>query len=968
MPAALNAIYRVKPDRRFLGAVAEVHRLVSGRPADTVRVSHTADGWSIAYGGEPVGVLPDLPGFTEGTAVLSAWASHLLERYPLAADSVATKDLDAAGVLINLLDVPLLAAGLGRVNLGWQNRHQAAWLPMATRGLTLLAIQVPRVETEADPLLARALAAAALAHAAGQGAMLNERALLAFHMGYAAEAAALGNGLPRDDPIRLLVSRDTAALHVATAAAPAPPLTRHLYLLDLAGEGDDDHFLAGLRQGLVDHPTSGMLGTAVGLARFETDASLVPLVPVQLAAEFEAIARRPGVLERVRRWLLRRLLQAQPKPSVTWTEALSGEAAGGEALATFERDLSALDSLFSGPFLDGGLLGGYFRAQLHAAFERTCIHYVDGLASAPASSEFVQSLASAPSGLWGDAVNWCRLRASLEAGQDVVDPLIENLESARGLSEPAVRRSMDDIGPRLRFHDPRVVVMARAAFRRLDSRPGHLSRLGIAASDRLRDLPLADRLDGRLLTLARTEYPLLAAWYARSHGDVEGLQTMAADRAFERRARVQAVRYLVELNGDTAGAIATLDGVVAEDPEDWLARDDYIRFLDSARRPADAARIAGEWLEHHDQTRGFDYLFAAADLARQYQRLGRLREARSLLEPLQGSYQLGVMERSALIALDLGEVAAAEDLGTRVVARYPNSPYARVTLAKVRWTQRRYADAARVLNDQQQSLVDSDWGSAIAPDFVGFFSRRPAEAELAFGALLEAGVSASKLSRLPAAAADSGYLPLALALQQRLVNGSPDEALYLDLYRYTVAARGKHAAVALLRQRWSPAEARQQSLSIYRQRWYDLLWDLDPEMDDGVDGSYMWLLRTLAWLQTPERDPEHYARLVGFYRRLDPRWYHVVGQYLLGMQTEATVLILTDTPHRRTEASYYLGVKALSERRYANASDWFRVTVEAYNEHDWEWLWAKDLLQAWAATGRELTTAVPLAAARPPGR
>ena len=64
--------------------------------------------------------------------------------------------------------------------------------------------------------------------------------------------------------------------------------------------------------------------------------------------------------------------------------------------------------------------------------------------------------------------------------------------------------------------------------------------------------------------------------------------------------------------------------------------------------------------------------------------------------------------------------------------------------------------------------------------------------------------------------------------------------------------------------------------------------------------------------------------------------------------------------------SYYLGIKALSERRYRGASDWLRVTVETQSVRDWELLWAKDLLTRWSGAGRELRVAVPRVAAKAP--
>src|SRR5204862_8222448 len=96
------------------------------------------------------------------------------------------------------------------------------------------------------------------------------------------------------------------------------------------------------------------------------------------------------------------------------------------------------------------------------------------------------------------------------------------------------------------------------------------------------------------------------------------------------------------------------------------------------------------------------------------------------------------------------------------------------------------------------------------------------------------------------------------------------------------------------------------------------------------------------------------------------RFYQLAGRCLVGLVPDATLLPFASTPHRRAEVSYYLGIKALSGRRYRDASDWLRVTVETQSVRDWELLSAKDLLTRWTGAGRELGVAVPRVAAKPP--
>src|SRR5207247_1252924 len=86
-------------------------------------------------------------------------------------------------------------------------------------------------------------------------------------------------------------------------------------------------------------------------------------------------------------------------------------------------------------------------------------------------------------------------------------------------------------------------------------------------------------------------------------------------------------------------------------------------------------------------------------------------------------------------------------------------------------------------------------------------------------------------------------------------------------------------------------------LSIYRNGLYDLLWELNAVPDEGAEGSYYWLVRTLAWLEDPKRNPTRRAQLMAFYRRPDARFYHLAGRCLLGLEPDATLLPLACRPH-----------------------------------------------------------------------
>src|SRR5205814_9277722 len=153
----------------------------------------------------------------------------------------------------------------------------------------------------------------------------------------------------------------------------------------------------------------------------------------------------------------------------------------------------------------------------------------------------------------------------------------------------------------------------------------------------------------------------------------------------------------------------------------------------------------------------------------------------------------------------------------------PGRRAGRAARAEVGGPHRRYARVAAGLNDPPRPRPPPAWRHTGGPAFARVFGRRPsAGGESAFDALAGGGVPATLLAAIPAAAADSGFFPLALPLKQRLLPsvGGEDGAAG-EFYRYVVAARGAGAGRARLAARRAPLEARRQALSIYRNGLYD---------------------------------------------------------------------------------------------------------------------------------------------------
>ncbi|MGH9317333.1 MAG: hypothetical protein ACRD1P_09515, partial [Thermoanaerobaculia bacterium] len=121
LPAYVDAIYRVKPDCRLLYAIAEIHRLLSGKQEGPISIRFHDRGWTVRLGPQEVGRLPEIPSFSDAKALLSLWVHQEWKRYV----SGAPERLDPAVPPSIRWDLekapaPRVVVALTRLNESWK--------------------------------------------------------------------------------------------------------------------------------------------------------------------------------------------------------------------------------------------------------------------------------------------------------------------------------------------------------------------------------------------------------------------------------------------------------------------------------------------------------------------------------------------------------------------------------------------------------------------------------------------------------------------------------------------------------------------------------------------------------------------------------------------------------------------------------------------------------------------------------
>lgn len=351
---------------------------------------------------------------------------------------------------------------------------------------------------------------------------------------------------------------------------------------------------------------------------------------------------------------------------------------------------------------------------------------------------------------------------------------------------------------------------------------------------------------------------------------------------------------------------------------------------------------------------GFDLIYARTALARMHYHEGQYAEGLAAVTPVVSSGQAGAMERAALLLERLDRRTEAEQMARRVVAAYPDSVRSRAVVAELSWRHDANDAAAAVLASSPHRLSSPDWALTVAPRFAAVFGEAAKERGLAaFGALLRQNFGHFELQQLAYPLGKAGKNELAFGMVSQLRwPGLGQAEFWIDAYRHLKAWRGKEVALEWLRKQIPLAMLPATSMIMYENDRYELLWDLF-DAAQGRDDDFTWLMRASAAVkQAPDGKQrtllrEHYATPTGNH-------YHAAGRFLSGLITEGDLLGLALDPKRRCELAYYVGLRAQGEGRYAEASDWYRVSVETGLANNGEYRWAHATLARWQSEGKSL--------------
>lgn len=954
MREAMQEAYRLRPDRRCLGALS----LVVGwlEPGTSPAVSATfVDGvWRLRAGDQDLGRLPEFPDFDDCQAVMVDWVARRARNERSAGEEspLTWPDLDAASLLSSLRSLP---------PEGFPTTTEPAALARISRVLVLLSVlSLDSVEIT-DPLLARAWAVHAFASARSPHDLRADRALLAARMGYSEAAARAAESLAERDPVRLFVEQRTKALLAEADARKSSPLARTLALLRVADQGDYQAWLASLREHWVKRPFAFVvLKSAVDIRKFATNRDYVEVVPYLICMQVasERLVAPPDLSRLLDLFAGDRDAAAVVFASVS--RLLNLEA--GRLVPRFEHDLEVASQRLPAPALDLSSYRAFYEGYFYSALYALAVFRLDQYSSMPAARKFLESFQGAASPAGSGFARWYENLIDAAKGKPRLPRLMADIFATHPFGEPLRERTFEALEPHLEWGDPMRFDAFRRLIQKLDSRPNHLRLVAGNAYSFLEDVNSAAPLYDQVLRLAGRSSAQIRSWLTTFNSDWDGARRLLDDP----KVSIDFKRSLIKrLTKDSSASGLPIDEYLAKllsrAPENYsLTLVVADRFAKEGRLK-EARKVLVDWLALRLPDPGLQRVFVTTRLARVQLLEGKPEQALETIKPASRSEQGGAMAWKAWILDALGRTEEAEAIFENRALRYPNYPLSSIDLAEFYWRHGRFADAAGTLAGMPGGINSNRMILDVRPAFDRVFQSRSDEEVLkAFRALLEAGIGHEALQFLvyPIHHRDRRY-ELAFRMYEGLRRPEVQQVyVWLSAFEALEKWKGRDEALRWLRERISQPLLNPSSIPLYEMGRADLLWDLgDP--DPGDHPEWAWLMRAAATVRWGAMTPERRSILEQYFSVPREDDVHILGRYLIGAGGEEEVWTRARDGRTRAEGAFVMAIRSLCDERYGDAAQWYRVVAEIGTTRLGEYRLARTELRHWYEEGKSLDVQRP---------
>jgi len=926
LPEYVRSLYRIRPDRRFLYAAAELRRLTTGKPRTGVlSIRFGEDRWHVSLDGAPLGDLPEYPSFAQGKDfLLASGRAPTASKARSNAEPVSAADQAA---LENGAPSELLPA-LGRLNAAWTRSPGDPAVALAClRGLLWLDLQTYDELELSDPILGKSLALLALAENGGSTHHAEEECLLAWLLGYEDHAKLIAKELPSDEPVTALANWDRPTLKELAQRPKPDPRAEYLYLLLLARNGVKDElwfeeFNRSSWSRKVDIPSARLALTlnAFNLGTFPAD-----LMKWRVLDEVSPAPRAAGTPSPIAQsdtdW---RAIAMQSLGELSNAGVRHPES----QLSVLEKAVNSEAIQLDGPLVDRQIFRAFRLANFYSSAYYSARYYFDGLGTTEGAESYGNSLANPPAGTAAELKDWILHRVHIRQSSDGLHDVAADLSRLRNIGVATLSRITFSLGITAsgdRVSEKRAA--APAFFNRLDSRSSSLHAAARAVSNELFFDPAIKERCLRLATERGPHEVLYLPKALRFLGNRDRLRALVSDKTWSLGVRTSALQELAGLeNIEPRILIERFRELIREDPKDngpvWAAA----ITLESHSQISGALQVIDEWLKVYPEE---DLTWAAMTSlkSRLLRKQGKFKEAWEYARRAAATWKADCLEEAALALIDLGRLDDALKVSRDLADRYGIDSGAHL-IARILWTQEKDDEAAQLLISAQNKIREADWAGSLPEAFRQAFPKdNDPRAESAFLKLMVPDIPPSDRVWFIDNLTDNGRAKLAVKLCNRVGGLRPRGWATNATFHALQKAEGPTAARQWLSANATPAEVYRFSGQALSDGDCSLVWDL-PDISDPTRNEILNLVRSVCLLYQPERSAEWRPKLIHYFEGRPQKDFVLYGLSFLGQIDRPTLFAQIKDLTYVSSVGWILGLTSAHENRYDEANAWFQVCME----------------------------------------
>lgn len=926
VPAHVDDLYRLAPDRRLLIAIGEVHRLLAGKPKCEVSYRFGNGKWVIRVGSTEAGSIPEIPTYSDARRFLIAWATRELQEAgrPKKA-ALSDAQLQTLATTLGSAPPEEVLTALEELNRLWKKgARDPRLIREGARGLIWLSAQAYDRLDLADPLLGKAWAllavARTLAKPPDENALAADEALLAETLGYQAGARKTAEQLGADDPVRLSVNHSTAKLkEVAEASKDRRP--KLLFLLRLAGTGRPAEWYPWIStSSLAKERSLGTLRAVLALDDFGPN--------VEQLAEMRALV----------------VSAVLPPEDAGRSLPVEGQ------LGSVDAAISARARDVDGAVLNAESVKAFFGAALYSAIHGSLRYYLDQVATMEGAEAYLKSLVAPPPGPAAELAKWGTDRVALWRDRRQTKPAIEDISAFRSLRGEPVARLRNSLNYTLSEQNAGRRVPMPAYFGTLDSRPAGLFEAYHACKANLFDSGRAEVL----LRVATAEAPFMAgglgAVPAYRNGDRERLWEIARGKDGSPLTRGWALRSLYKLDRSLSPAVRDeYERLMCEETESGLVGS-WVDVLTSEKELPAALAAIRRWTACRAEKNDLSSAWAAAVEARLLRETGKPQEAWTVIEPWVQTWKGDVMQQAALALADLGRLEQAIEISRAAQARYASGD---VDVAGLLWRAGRQDEAADVLKQHERRISAAEWVRA-GTLFAKAYAKRTPEAIRAFDLVKARNIAAPGqyapfLSYLANGLGEAGDHETCFQLHSRVDVGIASDIEYarLSAYEELQKARGDEVAGKWLKEN-VPTISNQMAIILLQLRKYDLLLNATAAQTTPTKNDVIQLFRAAALRHLKRVNGPEMKELIAYFEgRPHAEPFVRNGLYLTGARDETVFPEKAPELDTLCSIGWIRGVRAASEGRFQESRLWLQTALESHRDGLPPYAYAQDILSLW---------------------